>query len=260
MLNTEQFFDALALVPNTRSATFEDVEVSEWKDGFEFDGYGAVFGEIADLGDFTEEVDRGSFRKVLTTGANVPLLHEHDQRRFLASTRSGRLKLSEDARGLRVQASIVDSSTARDVYALVKGGEVTGMSYGFVAGTENQKVELRNGKPHRRLTNFKRLLDVSTTFDPTFQGTEANFRSLAMQYADSPESLQQLLKGAYPQLQERADDLDDTEEETAQVPPEDLDQTEERSGESGARPHLAAAKRRLSIMAITIGRNPDETG
>ena len=250
MLNTEQFFDALALVPNTRSATFDDVEVSDWSNGFHFEGYAAVFEEEADLGEFTESIERGAFRKVLSTGANVPLLHEHQHRDFLASTRSGRLKLFEDARGLGVKADVVDTPTARSVYALVKGGEVTGMSYGFVAGQGNQKVEMRQGKPHRRLTNFNRLLDVSTTFDPTFQGTEANFRSLAMQYADSPDSLQQLLKGAYPQLQEGAEETDDdTEAETAEAP----EQAEERSGESGATPHLAAAKRRLRLMTITLG-------
>jgi len=250
MLNTEQFFDALALVPNTRSATFDDVAVSDWKDGFRFEGYAAVFEEEADMGEFSESIERGAFRKVLTTGANVPLLHEHQQRDFLASTRSGRLKLSEDTRGLKVQADIVDTPIARHVYALAKGGEVTGMSYGFVAGQENQRIEQRNGKPHRRLLNFRRLLDVSTTFDPAFQGTEAQFRSLAMQYADSPESLQQLLKGAYPQLEEGAMDSVDTDEETAPAPPEER---EERNGESGATPHLAAAKRRLTLMTITLG-------
>jgi phage head maturation protease len=62
------------------------------------------------------------------------------------------------------------------------------MSFGFVAGAGNSKVEQRGGKPHRSLTGFKRLLDVSPTWDPAYTGTSAELRSLrALQIAEDIE-------------------------------------------------------------------------
>jgi HK97 family phage prohead protease len=170
---------------------------------------------VADLGDFTESIERGAFRKALASAPNVPLLVEHDPTKLLATTRSGTLKLSEDTRGLKVEANVADTQLGRDVRTLVKRGDVYGMSFGFVAGAGNQRVENRSGRPHRALTGFKKILDVCTTWDPAYRRAEAQFRSMTMQYADSPESLQQLLMGAYPQLQGQGDDADGTGEEEA---------------------------------------------
>jgi hypothetical protein len=69
-------------------------------------------------------------------------------------------------------------------------------------GRGNQKIEQRDGRYHRLLTGFKKLLDVSTTWNPAYPNTEAQFRSKALEYADSPESWQRILMGAYPQLED----------------------------------------------------------
>jgi Escherichia/Staphylococcus phage prohead protease len=239
------FFDALAEVRNLRSAPFDDLEISATKidgeyDGFRFEGHAAVFDEVADFGDWTESVERGSFRKLLNQGSGVvPLLHEHDRTKLLASTRTGRLRLSEDTRGLKVEADVVDTPLAREVRALAQAGEVRGMSWGAIVGPGNFRVEHRGGKPHRSIHNFKALADVSTTWEPSYAGAEAEFRSLAVRFADSPESLQQLLKGAYPQLGDGAFDFG-TQESLEETP----------SGVSA--PLLAARKRRLQVLSLTL--------
>ena len=252
-MQTDKFFDALALMPNKRSAQFDDLAVSEWSQGFKFEGHAAVFDEVADLGEFTESVERGAFRRVLTKGVNVPMLVDHNPGKFLVSTSSGNLRLREDETGLKVEADVPGTDEARNLRVLADSGEIRGMSYGFVCGRGNSTIAGKGkDKPHRSIKNFERLLDVSPTWNPAYRGTDAQFRSLAMKYADSAESLQQLLMGAYPQLEERAVALDDTNEEPD--PPEDLD-PEASSDESGAeeqRAHLAAAKRRLQFMSITL--------
>lgn len=252
-MEVAQFFDALAAVPNTRSARFDDLEVSEWSEGFRFEGHAAVFEETADIGDFTEAIERGAFRKVLSQGANVPMLYDHNAGLpILASTGGGTLKLEEDAKGLGVLADVADTQLGRDVRVLAKRGDIRGMSYGFVAGAGNSKVEMRDGKPHRRLLSFKRLLDVSPTWDPAYRSTEAQFRSLTMQYAASPDSLQQLIQGAYPQLGERADESDDRRTEEAQKTPVAPELDEARSGadwQSAARTRA----RSLLIGSIVLG-------
>ena len=198
---SRDFFEALDRVPNTRAARFDQLEVSEWTQGFRFEGHAAVFNEVADLGDFTESVERGAFRKALASGDNVPMLYHHnDTLPLLASTAGGTLVLEEDPRGLKVTADVADTSLGRDLRVLVDRGDVRGMSYGFIAGKGNSRIEQRRGKPHRTLIGFKALLDVSPTWEPAFRSAEGQFRSLAATYASSPATLEQLVAGAYPQL------------------------------------------------------------
>ena len=252
-MEQSQYFDALADVPNLRSAVFEDIEIKDGGNVFLFDGYAAVFGEPADLGGFTEEVTPGAFKTVLAAKPNVPMLHEHHPHQLLATTKSGRMRLEEDTRGLRVRAKLVKTDLSSRVKALVDSGDITGMSYGFVAGRDNQRIENRGGKPNRVLTGFKKLLDVSTTWDPAFPTTEAQFRSAAMNYVDSPESWQQILMGAIPQLEDmghgEADQNDETDELRSLEQQEEVSGTPPRVGEQ----QLAAAKRRIAFIQLTGG-------
>jgi HK97 family phage prohead protease len=260
-VDLDKFFDALALVPNLRSVAFTDAEMVENAKGYTFDGIAAPVGVAADLGEFTEEYERGSFRRFLAgCRDNIPLCHEHNPRDLLASTRTGRLKLAEEVRGLRARADVVKTPFSEQIKALVDAGEIGGMSIGMVVGRGNAQVEMRDGRPHRMIRNFKKLLDVCTTFDPAYVATEAQFRSMSMQYADSPESLQQLLSGAYPQLQGQGDDLDGNGDEALDsgVPALDGEQEHEvesdGSGVAEQRTRSVAARRRaLSLYLIEHG-------
>lgn len=243
------YFDALADIPNLRSATFDDVEIKDGGNVFLFDGYAAVYNTPAQLATWDEEIQAGAFRSILASNPNVPLLHEHRPDQLLGTTKSGRVKLSDDERGLRVKAKLVKTDLSARVKALVDSGDVTGMSYGFVAGRENQKIQQRATRPLRVLTGFKRLLDVSTTWDPAFPSTEAQFRSKAMEYVDSPEAWQRLLMGAYPQLEEQGHDPVGSEEEPDEV------RTADPPAETPPRViDLETAKRRTSFIALTGGQ------
>lgn len=266
------YFDALALVPNWRTATFNDMEMKPQGRGFHFAGHAAVFDEEAELGDIpgigrvTESVARGAFRKVLQFDANIPFTLEHDENRVLATTRSKRLKLNEDTKGLAVEADLPDTSLARDLQALVEANVVTGMSFGFVTGSpDNHRVERRSTGRHRTLLGFKSLLDVCATWNPTYRGAEAQFRSLTTQYLDSPESLQQLLLGAYPQLSEQGNGLTGVgdENETGDGLPDGAELEPVEGDASGvADPQfrsVAARKRALSLYLLTHGGITDET-
>lgn len=248
------FFDALAGIPNLRSAALSDMEMSESNSGFRFRGHAAVFDEVATLGDVpgigqvTEEIKRGAFRKVLQQSANIPLTLEHDPHKVLATTSSKRLTLQEDTKGLAVEANLPNTSLARDLYELVQSDVVRGMSFGFVTGpqsTKNWTVERRSNGMHRVISGFKKLLDVCATWDPTYPSATAQFRSLAMQYADSPELLQQVLMGANPQLGDGAElEEEDTVEASA-----------EHDSADGVAEHrsVAARKRELTFYLLTNG-------
>src|SRR5205807_5944358 len=136
----------------------------------------AVIDEIPGIGRLTESVQRGAFRKVLQQPANIPFTLEHDPKMVYATTRSKRLKLSEDTKGLAVDADLPDTSMSRDLFAMVEADVVSGMSFGFVTGPRsNHQVEQRTNGCHRRLLGFKKLLDVCATWDPTYPSAEAQF-------------------------------------------------------------------------------------
>lgn len=171
-----------------RSVAFTDIDASN--DGGTFTGYAAVFDHEADLGDFTESISRGAFRKALAGGGNVPMLYDHNMGLpVLATTGAGTLKLKEDGKGLRVEANVARHFIGDAVREMVSRGDIRGMSFGFVAGRGNSKVEQRGGKPHRNLTGFKRLLDISPTWDPAYTSTSAELRSLrALEVAEELEA------------------------------------------------------------------------
>jgi HK97 family phage prohead protease len=239
-----------------RSVTLTDVEVAQ--DGRQFSGYAALFGQHADLGDFTEEIRRGAFRKVLNSGANVPMYWDHDPRvPPLATTRSGTLRLSEDTRGLKVEADLDDDHyMTPTLRSMIRRGDVTGMSFGFVAGRGNQLVEERNGRPHRILTNFKNLLDVSPTWNPAYEGTSAELRSALAEirsayaastgvYADPLEQRghgQRIVAGEEPQRDEGA---------PADVS-EPLDDQQEQRSDTDWEIQAAARARRLRLLGMQL--------
>jgi hypothetical protein len=184
-----------------RSVAFTDVDTS--KDGWSFEGLAAVYDQETDLGQYTESMARGSYRKVLSRGENVPMLHDHNV----------------------------------------------------------------------MLPDFKRLLDVSPTWEPAYAGTSAELRSLrALQMAEDVDQAQQILTGAVPQLEDGAP-VDEAEpgESEAEKGPEDATcekcgetiagehecaEGEQRSGVEAADYEVAAAarRRRLQMLGLALPR------
>jgi uncharacterized protein len=85
-----------------------------------FAGYAALFDRPDRGGDI---VRKGAFAKALERSVNVPLLWQHS-----ATTVIGHVEhLSEDKRGLRVIANVVDARASR----LLEGRKVDGLSFGY---------------------------------------------------------------------------------------------------------------------------------
>lgn len=230
-----------------RAVEFTDIDTSVGGSR-EFEGYAAVFDVEADLGDYTESVSRGAYRKSLSEGYDVPMLYRHNpDLPWLASTKAGTLTLKEDGKGLRTHANIANHFLGDAVLENVSRGEIRGMSIGFVAGRGNSQIQHRaGGKPHRNLVGFKRLLDVSPAPDPVYEATSAELRSMLRYQAGTAttDEVQEVLPGSYQQLEDAAPDPPDTDV---------AEEEEVRSGASEEAPsHLLAAKRRLRVMQATI--------
>lgn len=107
-----------------------------------FEGYASLFG-IADLGG--DVVMAGAFRDSLRKRGpdRVKMLWQHDPAEPLGAWSS----IEEDARGLKVKGRLnLDVSRAREILALMREGQVDGLSIGFrtLRATQDRKTGLRH--------------------------------------------------------------------------------------------------------------------
>ncbi|TVM16443.1 HK97 family phage prohead protease [Oceanidesulfovibrio indonesiensis] len=106
--------------------------------GRKLEGYAATFNHEARIADFVEVIQPGAFSGSLT-GRDILALVDHDPTRLLARTRSGSLRIAEDAHGLAFELDIPDTQPGRDVLALAERGDLGGMSFGFTVAEGGER-------------------------------------------------------------------------------------------------------------------------
>lgn len=143
--------------------------------GIRVSGHAAVFNEQADIaGIFREVIAPGAFRAAIGRD-DVVFLINHDGLP-LARTRSGTLKLEEDAKGLRME-TVLDPEDP-DVKAIVgkmKRGDLDKMSFAFRA--VKQRWDDTQDPPLRTIEEVE-LFDVSIVTAPAYDGTDIGLRAL----------------------------------------------------------------------------------
>jgi HK97 family phage prohead protease len=154
----------------TRMFEVGDFEVREDGEGMHLEGYAALFNSRSEnLGGFTETIAPGAFSASLKSRNNIFLLWNHDSGSPLASTRAGSLVLREDEKGLRISATLANTSVGRDVRELVATKVVSGFSFGFSLPTRGGDSWSDDGT--ERVLKSVRLHEVSLTPFPAYQGT-----------------------------------------------------------------------------------------
>jgi len=149
----------------TRALPLGDFTVTEGEDGQKtFTGYAAVFGAESQGLPFIERIANGAFARAIKQAEQgrrvIKFLHGHDESRMLATTASGRLTLSEDEVGLKVEARLdpADPDAAAVISKLTNEAKAMGMSFGFTVPKNGQQWH-EDGS--RTLTEIG-LLEVST--------------------------------------------------------------------------------------------------
>jgi len=113
------------------------LEIREADEGITLTGYASVTETPYEVGGFTETIKRGAFKRTLRDDPDVQLLVNHEGLP-LARTRSGTLRLSENDRGLFVEADL--DAEDPDVQSLVrkmKRGDIDQMSFAFQATAQS---------------------------------------------------------------------------------------------------------------------------
>ena len=140
-------------------------------------GYAAVFNRLSeDLGGFREKIAPGAFRSAIKT-SDTRALWNHDSNFVLGRKSAGTLSLREDKEGLRVEIAPPDTQWARDLMVSIDRGDVSQMSFGFVAEKDSWE-EKQNQPPIRTLEKIRELPDVSPVTYPAYPDTQVAMRSL----------------------------------------------------------------------------------
>jgi HK97 family phage prohead protease len=150
-----------------------DFEVRAEGDGMTFSGYASVFNSPSqDLGGFIEYVAPGAFKRSLQSRNEVKLLWNHDAGEPLASLRGGSMQLVEDEVGLKVTATLPQTSRGKDVAELLRLKTIDSMSFGFNVIKDTWS---RDGQT--RTLDSVRLFEVSIVSFPAYEATTATVRS-----------------------------------------------------------------------------------
>jgi HK97 family phage prohead protease len=146
VIGAEERFDMRNI--ETRALPMGDFAVSDDEDGQKtFSGYAALFNQPSAGLPFVEIIAPGAFKRTLSRASAgskiISFLFGHDETRALATTASGRLMLSEDERGLRVEAKLdpSDPDAAGVISKLTHEAAAMGMSFGFAVPANGDSWE-----------------------------------------------------------------------------------------------------------------------
>jgi HK97 family phage prohead protease len=152
--------------PNKEVRTFDvqDLELRMEDDKPTVVGYGAVFNSMSnDLGGFREFISPDAFEGRLKDDVRFLINHEGMP---LARTINGTLRLSVDEKGLRYEADMPNTSTARDLMELLKNGTINQSSFAFTV--EEDSWEVKDGMNIRTIDKVSQLYDISSVTFPAY--------------------------------------------------------------------------------------------
>lgn len=154
------------------------VEVREEGDGKRIlTGYAIVYNSTTVIGDpdwgFTEVFAPGSVDAAIL--GDVRALVSHDAGRVVGRTKSGTLRLTSDARGVKVEIDVPNTTDGNDLWELVGRGDISGMSFSFRAKKEEWDDTV---SPPMRTVLLAELYEVSAVAFPAYDDTELGKRSL----------------------------------------------------------------------------------
>jgi len=149
-------------------------------DSLVIEGYAANFDTETDLGYFRETIARGAFDDVLEDDVRLLLNHEGAP---MARTTNGTLELSVDESGLKYRAALADTQDGRDLYKLIKRGDISQSSFAFTITDEKWSED----RSTRTVQRMGKLLDVSPVTYPAYATTTVSARNMATAKEEAEE-------------------------------------------------------------------------
>ena len=172
-----------------RTIDVQDLELRMDGDKQTVVGYGAVFNSMSnDLGGFREYISPEAFEGRMDD--DVRFLFNHDANYVLARTTNGTLRMSVDEKGLRYEADMPNTSTARDLVELLKNGTVNQSSFAFIV--EDDSWEVKDGINIRTINKVSRLYDLSSVVYPAYSEASSSVALRSMEQWQEKEEAKKL--------------------------------------------------------------------
>jgi len=180
-----------SLLPGLERRSFAgDVELRAAAEGSKSPGtlvgYAAVFDSLSeDLCGFKERIAPGAFARALKD-CDIRALRNHEPESLLGRLKSGTLRLAEDARGLRMEVDLPDTTVGRDTAEMVRRGDMSGCSFSF----QEKAVDWDyNSDPPVRTLRDVDVYDAGPVTYPAYRDTSVALRSLEQNRPAKPVPL-----------------------------------------------------------------------
>lgn len=155
----------------------------------EISGYAAVFGDVADIYGYYEEViARGAFDGCKFRDVILCINHDTEKiplARSRNNTPNSTLQLTVDERGLFVRAKLDTerNADAAALYSAVERGDMAGMSFIFSVADEEWK-DMDSDKPQRTITKIAEVYEVTAATFPFYEATTLDARGKELLESD----------------------------------------------------------------------------
>ena len=158
------------LTMEIRSLDIEDEQMIVEGYALKFDSPTVLY-EIDGV-EYSEVIERGALDNADLT--DVPFKYNHsDHVMIMARTRSKTLRLVPDDQGLFIQANLAKTTAGKDLYELIKRGDIDKMSFAFTVGEDAYDKKTRT----RKIRGIKKLWDVAAVETPAYDTTSISARS-----------------------------------------------------------------------------------
>lgn len=161
---------------------YRKIEQMEAVEGRTIRGLACVTGAWSkDLGGFREMIRPEALTEDLIKRSDVQLNVDHDPKSVLARSRfgAGSLKLTLTGRGLEFETEAPRTSLGEDMLEMLKRGDYSQCSFCFsLPEKDADEWYQKDGQLCREIKNFDRLWDVSIVYDPAYDQTFVDARSM----------------------------------------------------------------------------------
>lgn len=149
-----------------------EVRTSNKEDEMIIEGYAIVYGQATDMGWYKEVIDKEALKEADISDVCMKYNHE-DTFLILARTRNKSLELINDEHGLKIRATLIDTTSNQDVYKSIKAGLLDKMSFAFTVREQKWDYET----DVRTITKIDKLYDVAVVDVPAYDSTEIYARN-----------------------------------------------------------------------------------
>jgi len=137
--------------------------------------------------DYYEVIQKGALDNADLS--DVPFKYNHsDSVMIMARTRNKTLQLSIDDTGLFIRANLANISVGKDLYELIKRGDIDKMSFAFTVADGGDTFDIKTRT--RIITAIDKIYDVSAVDIPAYDSTTISARS----YFETQKELQKQIE------------------------------------------------------------------